>query len=399
MRILHQDRATAITAGSTLTGFDIANVQDDQPRNTWIAGATRVGETVTITLNASASYPIQSFFLHGLLADECTWELYNATTGGSVIDSGTLDLDPPFKSDLSGNPNTGNVYFFNQAQILRSIFVNFTTELTQAGRLVLTFSSNVSVQNQTISGAQVASWIKDSDDGTYSYGRLLDSGASAINIVENGRINVGSYIAAPQINSDVTSDVTVNADLLAQSPVTISDNVTLTIDDTYTLTITEAIVTGQILTITGDGTGTGAIKLDGVLPTGAIATVYNPIRLGIARVGSCLELPNPQSASTAMVDYSTRRQTSTGSYTFQQLGVGRRVSITMVTTTAQKNLIEDFARGYRAKPFAVQWLDSMPTGFEEEYRANLFGYLPNLPALNIINREISAVQLTFEEVI
>lgn len=399
MKILHQDRTTSIAAGSTLSGFSAANVQDDRPRNTWIGGATRVNETLTLTFQASASFPIQSFFLHGLLADECTWEIYNATTGGSVVDSGTLDLTVPLKSDIAGNPNTGNVYFFNQAQILRSAFVSLSSEITQSGRLVLSFSSNVGVQNLTISGSAVDSWIQDSYDGTYSYGRLLDSGSNAINIVENGRVYVGSYIAATQIPSDLSTSTTISADTLVQSPLTISDGVTLTIDDTFTLTITEEVVTGQVLTITGDGTGSGAIKVTGNLATAPVGQVYNPIRVGIARIGTCLDLPDPSQASTAMVDYSIRRGSPTGSYSFQQLGVGRRVAVVLTTTIEQKNNLEDFARGYRAKPVAVQWVEGMPTAFEEERRANFFGYLQGLPAINFINREFSQIQMTFEEVI
>lgn len=398
MKILHQDRTTSVSAGSTLTGFSASNVQDDRPRNPWI-GATRVNDTLTLVFNASANFPAEAFFLHGLLADEATWQLYNATSGGSVVESGTLDTSFPLSSDLGQNANTGNYYFNNQAHLLRSYFIQFSTALTQSGRLVLTLTSNEAVQNETISGTAVDSWIKDSDDGTYSYGRLLDSGASAINVIENGRIFVGSFITAETISSNITTNTTVSADASVISPLTVYDNITLTIADTYTLTVTETATSGQIVSITGDGTASGSIQLSGVVETGDVAQVYNPLRIGVARIGSMLDLPNPQSATSTLVDYSTKRPGPTGGYSQQPRGVGRNIQLNCIMTTAERQALEDFVRGYRSKPVPIQWLEDMPSGFEEETRANLFGYLANPPIVNFLNRTHCQVGFSIQEVI
>lgn len=398
MKLLYQDRTTSVSAGATLTGFSADNVKDDRPRNAWI-GATRVNNTFTLVFNASANYPIDAFFLHGLLADEVTWQVYDATTGGSVVESGTLDTAFPLQSDIGQNANTGNVYFNNQTQLLRSYHVQLASPVTQAGRLVLTMSANEAVQNETISGAVVSSWIKDSDDGTYSYGRLLDSGATAINIIENGRIFVGSYLAATAIDSNVTTDTTISADVSAITPLEVFDNVTLTIADTYTLTITENVTSGQIVSITGDGTASGAIQLEDVIESGDVAQVYNPIRLGIARAGKVLDLPNPQSASWQVVDYSIRRPGPTGGYSNQPKGVARVLNLSLILTNAQRKDLEDLYRAYRSKPIPVQWIEDMPSDFEEETRANVFGFFVNPPAFNQLNRTHCTAQLTLQEVI
>lgn len=398
MKLLYQDRTTSVSAGTTLTGFSAENIRDDRPRNAWI-GAQRGGDTVTVVFNASPTYPIDCFFLHGLLADEATWQVYDATTGGSVVESGTLDTTFPLESNIGQNANTGNVYFNNQTHLLRSYLLQLATPLEQSGRLVLTMSSNEPVQDQTISGAVVASWVKDSDDGTYSYGRLLDSGASAINIIENGRIYVGSFLSSTTIPQDFTTDYTISADVSSLSPVTVYDAVTLTIADGFTFTVTETATSGQILSITGDGTATGAIQLEGVIESGDVAQVYNPLRLGIARAGKVLDLPNPQAASWQVVDYSIRRPGPTGGYSNQPKGVARVITLSLMLTNSQRNDLEDLYRAYRSKPIPVQWIEDMPTDFEEETRANLFGFFVNPPAFNQLNRTHCTAQFTLQEVI
>lgn len=399
MKFLSQDRTTSVSAGSTLSGFSASNVTDDRPRNAWIGGTTRVNETFTLVFDATPTYPIDAFFLHGFLADEATWEVYNATSGGSVVDSGTLDTSFPLESNIGQNPNTGNVYFNNQTQLLRSYFIQLDTPLAQDGRLVLTMTANEAVQNLTISGEVVASWAKDSDDGTYSYGRLLDSGASAINVVENGRIFVGSFLTSTTISSNITTDTTISSDSTAISPLTVYDGVTLTVADTYTLTVSEGATSGQILSITGDGTATGAIQLDGVIESAPVGQVYNPLRIGVARGGSCLDLPNPQAASWNLVDYSIRRPGPTGGYSNQPKGVARVVNLSLMLTNEQRKGLEDLYRGYRSKPIALQWVEGMPTDFEEETRANVFGFFVNPPTFNQINRTHCSASFTIQEVI
>ena len=108
MRILNEDRTNSVAGGTALSGFPASNVQNDRPRKPWIS-TTQASETFTISLNASSGYPVQAMFLHGLLADSCTWALKN--NAGSTVDSGTLDCSFPAESNLSGNPNNMNVSF------------------------------------------------------------------------------------------------------------------------------------------------------------------------------------------------------------------------------------------------------------------------------------------------
>mgnify|MGYP001358752329 CR=1 FL=1 len=120
MKILDQDRTSSVAGGTTLSGFPATNVENDRPRQPWIS-TTQSSETFTISLDCDAQNPAQALFLHGLMADSCTWVLKN--NGGSTVDSGTLDMSYPAESNQSGNPNSLNTYFVNQAHLRRSFFV------------------------------------------------------------------------------------------------------------------------------------------------------------------------------------------------------------------------------------------------------------------------------------
>ena len=138
-----------MSAGSAFSGFSADNVKNDRPRKPWIS-TTQASETFTISLNASSGYPVQAMFLHGLLADSCTWALKN--NAGSTVDSGTLDCSFPAESNLSGNPNNMHVSFVNQAHLLRSFFVVFDTTVTDNGSVVLTLTTSQNMGRQTLKG-------------------------------------------------------------------------------------------------------------------------------------------------------------------------------------------------------------------------------------------------------
>ena len=189
MKILDEDRTSALTAGTTLSGFPASNVENDRPRQVWIS-TTQSAETFTISLTCDTNNPAQALFLHGLVADSCSWVLKNEA--GSTVESGSLDMDFPAESNLSGNPNNLNNYFVNQAHLRRSYFVVFDTPVADNGSVVLTLTTNQNMGSANVDGNAVASWVRDAD----SAGRLLDSAGDPINIITNGRIFVGSHVVA-----------------------------------------------------------------------------------------------------------------------------------------------------------------------------------------------------------
>ncbi len=393
MRILNEDRTSSVSVGSALSGFSADNVKNDRPRKPWIS-TTQASETFTISLNASSGYPVQAMFLHGLLADSCTWVLKN--NAGSTVDSGTLDCSFPAESNLSGNPNNMNVSFVNQAHLLRSFFVVFDTTVTDNGSVVLTLTTSQNMGSANIEGNAVASWQKDGS----SAGRLLDSVGTAINIQNHGRIFVGSHIVALTIANPLTTNTTVSTDTFASSAYVINAPNTLTVNGGVNLTVTTNPISSQITSVTGDGTASSGISLSSDLSTANIAQVYNPIRIGIARAGKTIDLPTPApSMSFKYKDYSVRRRQPTGGYSYQQRPIAREVAGSSVLTTAQAQSLQDFYRGYRSKPVPVLFVEGMPTAFEEEEKGNLFGYFQGPPQFSFLNRDYQNVQFSICEVI
>lgn len=394
MKFLHQDRTSSVTAGSELSGFPDDNVENDRPRQPWIS-TTQSSETFTINLNASATYPIQAMFLHGLLADTATWVLKNQA--GSTIDSGTLTTTFPLESDLAGNANTGNTYFENQAHLLRSFFIEFSSTVTDNGSIVLTLTTSDNQGDKNILGNAVANWNRTGA----SAGNLRDSSDAAINIFNHRRIFVGSHINAGTVVNPLVSNSTVTEDSLVASSFVINGGVTLTINGGKTLTVVASgTTTAQITSITGDGTSAGAIALSADLPSASVAQVYNPIRIGVARAGTCLDLPNPApEMNFGYNDYSVRRRQPTGGYSHQQRPIGRRVSMQALLSTEQAHNLQDFYRGYRSKPVPVLFLEDMPAGFAEARYGNLFAFFTAPPEFTLINSTHQSVSMDLTEVI
>ena len=140
------------------------------------------------------------------------------------------------------------------------------------------------------------------------------------------------------------------------------------------------------------------IKIEGVINTGDEAQMYHPLGLVIARAGKELNRPNAQSAAWQVNDYSIRRPGPTDGYSNQPKGVARVINLSLLLTNSQRKDLEDLYRAYRSKPIPVQWIEDMPTDFEEETRANVFGFFVNPPAFNQLNRTHCTAQLTLPEV-
>lgn len=393
MRFLSEDRTSAVTAGSTLSGFPAANVKNDRPKNAWIS-ATQSGETFTVSLDASPAYPVEAFFLHGILADSCTWELKN--NAGSTVDSGSLDMDFPLDSNLAGNPNNSNTYFNNQGHLLRSFFIIFGTQVTDNGSLILTLATSFNMGSSNVEGNAVASWVRDSSKA----GRLLDSAGNAINIHEHGRIFVGSWVIALTLANPLTENTRISSDTSVVSPWIINGGVELSIDGDKTLTATTNATSGQISSISGDGTALSSITLSDDVSTVAVANVFNPVLIGIARCGGTIDISNPQAGlSENITDFSVRRTQPTGGYSYEQRPVARNFSGGCLLSTAQAKTVKNFYRGFRSKPFPVLLADDMPTAFDAGREGNVFGFFTTPPAFNFMNKEYQSITFSIREVV
>ena len=379
MKILHDDRTTSITATDPFSAnFPISNVKDDKINSRYIPSAEFNGTTATITANldGSASNKVQAFFLAGLMADTATYSFENAN-GSSVHETGTLTTADVVNSDIAGNANTLNNYWVGQDNYSFSQFIIFENPQSADCRLVITLVTGEDRKAQTSNGVAIASWQQGSD-GTH--GRFLDSSGAVVNLRNHGRALVGSQILTngESFISTITQDTTVTVDSVSVQPLTINAGVTLTIATGKILTV--VIQYPQISSYTGSGTAASSVTISSDLATQAITAIINPIRLGILRCGSVLELPNPQiGVSNPMSDYSTRRRLTNGGYQYKQFNIGKSVGLSFILTNEELRDFEDFVRAYRSKPFSALFLDDMDATQEPTTRYSGFYYLQEAP--------------------
>jgi hypothetical protein len=274
MRIIQDDRTTSISASAAFSAsYAISNIQDDKVSSRYIADGSSAGTTATITVNltGTSSSPVEAFFISGMMADSATWSFQNAD-GSSVHESGTLTTTDLASSDISGNPNTLNNFFVGQENPLLSEFIIFSNPQTTTCRLVLTLSTSTDRKAQNIEGNAISSW----DRSGSATGRFKDSGGSAVNLNEFGRVLVGSQIVigGSAIGSTISTDTTLSTDSAAVSPLTVNDSVTLTVADGVTLTVVDEFP--QVESFTGGGTAAGSVTLSSDLATGSITSIIIP---------------------------------------------------------------------------------------------------------------------------
>ena len=349
MKILHDDRTTSITATAPFssTNFPIGNVQNDKINSRYIPSAAAPGgTTATVTANfaGTSNNKVQAFFVAGLMADSATYSFQNAN-GSTVHETGTLTTADLVNSDIGGNKNTLNNYFVGQDNYTLSQYIVFANPQSADCRLVVTLTTSTDRKSQTSNGQAIASWSKTAS-GT---GRFLDAAGSVVNLRDHGRVLVGSQVVVggDSIASIVATNTTLSANTVAVSPLSINASVTLTIAANVTLTI--AISFPQISSYTGSGTAAGSVTLSEDLSTQAVASIINPIRMGIFRGGSVLDLPNPQIGLTnSLTDYSTRRRLTNGGYQYKQFNIGKSVGLSFILTNAESQTFEDFDIGKTA---------------------------------------------------
>lgn len=382
MKILTDDRVSSIAVSGGALGTHTTDLmQNDRPRQAFIS--TSISETLTFQLSADSTHPVDGFFIHGGLFDSGGWSLQE--TNGTEIESGTLTADYAGESNLASNPNTKNIFFTGTSNLLYSEFISFTTQQTTNRQLVLQLSTSTDRRNSNAEGNAINSWAKD----TGTTGRFLDSDSNAVNIIEHSFVFIGSHIkvSGAVVIQTTTSDVNITENSIALSPFTVSSGDTVTVNSPYTFLISNAL-TAQITNIVGDGTTTGAITVDVDVTTLDVGELVNPVKLGIMRCGTFLDMPNPRfdSVTRKIQDYSIKRRTRNGGLTYTLRNAGQSISMNTIATTAQAENFEDHAKVYRSKPFPVLWAEDMLSDQDEGTRYSGFFFFSNAPSFTLFKR-------------
>ena len=400
MKILNQDLITSVSAstGALSATYSEENVLNDFPNQGFISSGT--SETLTIICSSGA----QALFFSALMADSAT--ITATDTEAALPSSFTLNTTP--RSTLR-ELNDGQDYllppeWFDLTRLLYTSSdapvyigptysggtVNGTTgatspltltgTLTLAGTLIaglapgesylansnqgealsassitITLSSTVDRKDLPVKGNSIYRWIQN----TGATGRFEDSLGAAININDHAQIHIGSLV-------------------------TISGS-------TY-----------SIVKIVGDGTQAGDIELSGSPSDGVIFSIKNPIRLGILRAGSVLDIQNPKLGfSQALLDFSIRNPIANGRYNHIPRNVAKTFTAQFIMSDTNAREVEGFAYAYRSKPFPAILVENLDSSLETETRNSGFFYFVNLPSFNyaINGGAFSNITMSFREVL
>jgi len=388
MQILQDDLISAVSSSASHLSatYPVGNVQDDIPSLPYICNAT----SCTITLTVSSG--MQALFLSGLQADSGIIELVTSTDNSGQINinttpysslselaTGTSQRISPewFSFTVATAANTisspyagGTISEYTQGPTTLILAGN----LTLAADLVLTDSSN-SIQRISTGAALTAATVtltlttstdrKDSPvsgNSIYQWdqeaagvaGRFEDSSGAAINLNNFGNVMIGSIV---------------------------------------TISGTDY----QVSKIIGDGTGVGDVELSSAASDATVSAIKHPIKLGIARAGSVLNIENPQlGLSRTFTDYSVRRPLLNGGYSETQRNTCKGFDVSAMLSDSNVQNFEGFYRAFRSKPFPAIIAEGFDSARNENTRMAGFYYLRSAPSMAYATHSGSATQTEFQ---
>jgi len=387
MQILQDDLISAVSSSASHLSatYPIGNVQDDIPSLPYICNAT----TCTITLTVASG--MQALFLSGLQADSATVQLRTGTD-----DSGQIDINTTPYSSLAElatgtsqriSPEWFSFTVATAANTISSPYAGGTIseytqgpttlvlegDLTLAADLVLTDSAN-SIQristgssltiatiklvlttstdrkDSPVSGNAIYQW----DQSSGVAGRFEDSSGAAINLNNFANVMIGSICTIGGTDYQVTK-------------------------------------------IIGDGTGVGDVELSSAASDATVSAIKHPIKLGIARAGSVLDIENPQlGLSRNFTDYSVRRPLLNGGYSETQRNVCKGFDVSAMLSDTNAQNFEGFYRAYRSKPFPAIIAEGFDSARNENTRMAGFYYLRSAPSMAYATHSGSFTQTEFQ---
>jgi len=387
MQILQDDLISAVSSSASHLSatYPVGNVQDDIPSLPYICNAT----SCTITLTVSSG--MQALFLSGLQADSGIIELVTSTNNSGQIDINTTPYSSLSELATGSSQRISPEWFsFTVATAANTISspyaggtiteytqgpttLELTGDLTLAADLVLTDSAN-SIQristgsalgaatvtlklttstdrkDSPVSGNAIYQW--DQDSGVA--GRFEDSAGAAVNLNNFANVMIGSIC---------------------------------TIGGTDY----------QVAKIIGDGTGAADVELSGSASDATVTAIKHPIKLGIARAGSVLNIENPQlGLSRTFTDYSVRRPLLNGGYSETQRNVCKGFDVSAMLSDTNAQSFEGFYRAFRSKPFPAIIAEGFDSGRNENTRMAGFYYLRSAPSMAYATHSGSYTQTEFQ---
>ena len=387
MQILQDDLISAVSSSASHLSatYPVGNVQDDIPSLPYICNAT----TCTITLTVASG--MQALFISGLQADSGTLYLKGPTYESVGISINTTPYS--ILSELAtGSSQRISPEWFSVSLVATETIsspyaggtiTEFTTgpttlvlagNLTLAANLILTDTTGYAIQRLSTGSALGAATVtltlttstdrKDSpvsgnaiyqwDQSSGVAGRFEDSSGAAVNLNDFANVMIGSICTIGGTDYQVTK-------------------------------------------IIGDGTGASDVELSSAASDATVSAIKHPIKLGIARAGSVLNIENPQlGLSRSFTDYSVRRPLLNGGYSETQRNVCKGFDVSAMLSDSNAQNFEGFYRAFRSKPFPAIIAEGFDSARNENTRMAGFYYLRSAPSMAYATHSGSATQTEFQ---
>ena len=299
MDIIQSTRISSTSAANSplSSTYAVSNVANDQVGKPFISSAT--SETITISADAGA----RAIFLFGLMADSAIIEC--ATTGAvgtslvlnttqySSIDQlqiGTSNLIPPEYIQVSSNPYSGTVLSSPLSSDTQ------TTDSTTGAPNTLELAANLTIgdgqadSQQVVIGLDTDPTVEYNDSGSALGAATVEVKLTTSTDRKDSAVagdNIGYY----QQDSGATGRFAKDSSSASSSSfVNVNNHGNVRIGSHVTIGGTSY----QITKIVGDGTASGGITLSGSPSSATVTSLLNPIKLGLFRMGTRLNIGNPQ---------------------------------------------------------------------------------------------------------
>jgi hypothetical protein len=393
MQIIQTDLVSSVSSSEgNLDSFPIANILTDIPSQEYICDAT----SCTITINIDSG--MKGFFISGLMAD-------SASMGVSISGaSGTIAVSTDDYSDIKelsiGQEIRISPEYFNFEVDGSSITRATSPNTLTAATVTLSLTTSTDLKDSPASANTNAIYQWDHDSG--GHGRFEDSSGNAVNLNDFANVLVGSIVTR---GTDYQV-LKIIGDGTATNAVQLADLSATTITSPFSGTISVDSFGPTTLEINGDVTLAANLTLAeyaGTLPAdGTVTAIKNPIKLGIARAGSVLDVENPQQGfSQSFTDYSIKRTINDGGYDQTQRNITKNFNAEIPMTDSNAQSFISFYRANRSRPFPAILIDGLDSNRNGTTRLSGFFYFPAAPRINFISHsgEVKTVSLSFREVI
>ena len=400
MEFIQSDNITSTSVSTgALSGYGVANIEDDHPGKPFISSGT--SETITVAYSTGA----KAVFLFGLMADvgvltiaddvaigtstELNVDPYSsidflklgttnllppeylkASIGGfsGTVLSSPLTTDTTCTDTITGAPNTlelqANITIGDGQSNNQELVIGLDTDATvqfngsgtvlNAGSATIQLTSSTDRKDSAVSGDDIGYWTQDSGaTGRFSKDATEASSSNFVNVNNHGGVLLGSHVKIGGTSYQITK-------------------------------------------IVGDGTSSGAITLSSSVSTGAVTQILNPIKLGIFKVGSVLNIANPQfGMQKSFADFSYKRPLIDGGYVQTPRNVTQIYVVSLILARSEAESLVKHFRAYRSKPFPILVLDSMPSGQSEKTKYSGFCFMPEPPKIRYSASEAEYQNLNF----